>query len=120
MKKNNSKAVLSFFFCVKILFTGMGMAENTWIPVNVGVVLDLDSDLDGRIALSCIEMALSDFYATHGDYKTRLVLNTRDSMEDVVGAAAAGPLSHSHPLKLDVIISMLHSYESLYLLLRSK
>ncbi|KAJ6856088.1 hypothetical protein NC651_037836 [Populus alba x Populus x berolinensis] len=67
----------------------MGMAENTSIPVNVGVVLDLDSDLDGRIALSCIEMALSDFYATHGDYKTRLVLNTRDSMEDVVGAAAA-------------------------------
>ncbi|KAJ6673851.1 GLUTAMATE RECEPTOR 2.9 [Salix viminalis] len=67
----------------------MGMAENISIPVNVGVVLDLDSDLDGKIALSCIEMALSDFYATHGDYKTRLVLNTRDSMKDVVGAAAA-------------------------------
>ncbi|KAL9376089.1 hypothetical protein Peur_030209 [Populus x canadensis] len=90
MKKKHSKAVLSFFFfCVKILFTELGMAENTSIPVNVGVVLDLDSDLDGRIALSCIEMALSDFYATHGDYKTRLVLNTRDSMKDVVGAAAA-------------------------------
>ncbi|KAJ6758724.1 GLUTAMATE RECEPTOR 2.9 [Salix koriyanagi] len=67
----------------------MGMAENISIPVNVGVVLDLDSDLDGKIALSCIEMALSDFYATHGDYRTRLVLNTRDSMKDVVGAAAA-------------------------------
>ncbi|KAJ6373290.1 hypothetical protein OIU76_027597 [Salix suchowensis] len=67
----------------------MGMAENISIPVNVGLVLDLDSDLDGKIALSCIEMALSDFYATHGDYKTRLVLNTRDSMKDVVGAAAA-------------------------------
>jgi ionotropic glutamate receptor len=109
MKKNNSKAVLSFLFCVKILFTGMGMAENTSIPVSVGVVLDLESDLDGRIALSCIEMALSDFYATHGDYKTRLNLNTRDSMKDVVGAAAAGSLSHSYPLKLDVIISMLQS-----------
>jgi ionotropic glutamate receptor len=110
MKKNHSNAVLSFFFfCVKILFTGMGMAENTSIPVNVGVVLDLESDLDGKIALSCIEMALSDFYATHGDYKTRLVLTTRDSMKDVVGAAAAGSLSHSHPLKLDVIISMLQS-----------
>jgi ionotropic glutamate receptor len=109
MKKNHSKAVLSFFFCVKILFTEMGMAENTSILVNVGVVLDLDSELDGRIALSCIEMALSDFYATHGDYKTRLVLHTRDSKKDVVGAAAAGSLSHSHPLKLDVIISMLQS-----------
>ncbi|KAF9662011.1 hypothetical protein SADUNF_Sadunf18G0008800 [Salix dunnii] len=91
MKKNHSKAALSFFFffCVKILFTEMGMAENISIPVNVGLVLDLDSDLDGKIALSCIEMALSDFYSTHGDYKTRLVLNTRDSMKDVVGAAAA-------------------------------
>ncbi|KAG5225138.1 glutamate receptor [Salix suchowensis] len=67
----------------------MGMAENISIPVNIGVVLDLGSDLDGKIALSCIEMALSDFYATHGDYRTRLVLNTRDSMKDVVGAAAA-------------------------------
>ena len=102
MKKIHSKAVLSFFFffCVKILFTEMGMAENISIPVNVGVVLDLGSDLDGKIALSCIEMALSEFYATHGDYKTRLVLNTRDSMKDVVGAAAAGSLSLSLSLSL--------------------
>ncbi|KAF9662007.1 hypothetical protein SADUNF_Sadunf18G0008400 [Salix dunnii] len=91
MKKTHSKALLSFFFffCVTILFTEKGMGENISIPVNVGVILDLDSDLDGKIALSCIEMALSDFYATHGDYKTRLVLNTRDSMKDVVGAATA-------------------------------
>ncbi|KAB5513738.1 hypothetical protein DKX38_027694 [Salix brachista] len=82
------------------MFTEMGMAENISIPVNVGVVLDLGSDLDGKIALSCIEMALSDFYATHGDYRTRLVLNTRDSMKDVVGAAAAGSLSLSLDLSL--------------------
>ena len=101
MKKKHSKDVLSFFFfCVKILFIEMGMAENISIPVNVGVVLDLGSDLDGKIALSCIEMALSEFYATHGDYKTRLVLNTRDSMKDVVGAAAAGSLSLSLSLSL--------------------
>ncbi|KAJ6434786.1 hypothetical protein OIU84_000093 [Salix udensis] len=68
----------------------MGVAQNTtFIPVNVGVVLDLDSDLDGKIALSCIEMALSDFYATHGGYKTRVALAIRDSKKDVVGAAAA-------------------------------
>ncbi|KAJ6434810.1 hypothetical protein OIU84_000115 [Salix udensis] len=71
----------------------MGVAQNTtFIPVNVGVVLDLDSDLDGKIALSCIEMALSDFYATHGGYKTRVALAIRDSKKDVVGAAAAGPV----------------------------
>ncbi|XP_073265991.1 glutamate receptor 2.2-like [Populus alba] len=72
----------------------MGVAQNTTstIPVNVGVVLDFAS-LGAKIALSCINMALSDFYASHGDYKTRLVLNTRDSKEDVIGAAAAGSLS---------------------------
>ncbi|KAJ6329874.1 hypothetical protein OIU76_008657 [Salix suchowensis] len=71
----------------------MGVAQNTapTIPVNVGVVLDLD-DLNDKIALSCINMALSDFYASHGSYKTRLVLKTRNSMKDVVGAAAAGSL----------------------------
>uniref|UniRef100_A0A6N2KCF7 Glutamate receptor n=1 Tax=Salix viminalis TaxID=40686 RepID=A0A6N2KCF7_SALVM len=61
----------------------------TFIPVNVGVVLDLDY-LEANIALSCINMAVSDFYANHGDYKTRMVLTTRDSKKDVVGAAAAG------------------------------
>ncbi|KAJ6956962.1 glutamate receptor [Populus alba x Populus x berolinensis] len=69
----------------------MGVAQNTTgsIPVNVGVTLDLDY-LEANIALSCINMALSDFYATRGDYRTRLVLAIRDSKKDVVGAAAAG------------------------------
>ncbi|CAK7354098.1 unnamed protein product [Dovyalis caffra] len=76
------------------IFLEMGVAQNTTstIPVNVGVVLDLDY-LDANVSLSCINMALSDFYAAHGDYKTRLVLTTRDSKKDVVGAAAAGSLS---------------------------
>ncbi|GFS44655.1 glutamate receptor 2.8 [Actinidia rufa] len=60
----------------------------TTIPVNVGVVLDMDEWM-GKMGLSCITMALSDFYASHDYYKTRLVLNTRDSKDDVVGAAAA-------------------------------
>ncbi|OMO86149.1 hypothetical protein CCACVL1_09764 [Corchorus capsularis] len=34
-------------------------------------------------------MALSDFYATHSSYRTRLVLNPRDSKSAVIGAAAA-------------------------------
>nr|TKS11192.1 glutamate receptor 2.1-like [Populus alba] len=68
----------------------MGVAQDTTsIPVNVGVVLDLDDVLYGNIGLSCINMALSDFYASHSDYKTRLVLTTIDSKRDVVGAAAA-------------------------------
>ncbi|KAJ6758722.1 GLUTAMATE RECEPTOR 2.9 [Salix koriyanagi] len=92
MRKTPFKPVLSFllFLCLKILFIEMGVAQNTtFIPVNVGVALDLGSDLDGKIALSCINMAVSNFYANHGDYKTRMVLTTRDSKKDVVGAAAA-------------------------------
>ncbi|KAE8673839.1 Glutamate receptor 2.9 [Hibiscus syriacus] len=61
----------------------------TVVPVNVGVVLDMDS-LVGKLGMSCIDMALSDFYATHPHYKTRLLLHTKDSMDDLVAAAAAG------------------------------
>ncbi|KAL6345494.1 hypothetical protein AAG906_017215 [Vitis piasezkii] len=77
-----------FFLSLWVLFVEMGMAQNTTIPVNVGVVLDFDTSF-GKMGLSCIPMALSDFYASHGNYKTRLVLKTRDSRRDVVGAAAA-------------------------------
>ncbi|KAJ6434803.1 hypothetical protein OIU84_000108 [Salix udensis] len=78
----------------------MGVAQDTkTIPVKVGVVLDLDDVLYGNTGLSCIKMALSDFYDSHSDYKTRLALTTIDSKRDVVGAAAAGsfcpPLSIS-------------------------
>ncbi|XWS75987.1 hypothetical protein CRYUN_Cryun01aG0138800 [Craigia yunnanensis] len=87
--KNPIKPFIHCLLCVFIfLLDKVVVTQNTTIPVNVGVVLDLDS-LVGKIGLSCINMALSDFYETHGDYKTRLVLNTRDSNEDVVGAAAA-------------------------------
>ncbi|KAL0323997.1 UNVERIFIED_CONTAM: Glutamate receptor 2.8 [Sesamum calycinum] len=59
------------------------------VPVRVGVVLDMDDYEGGSATLSCISMALSDFYATHAHYRTRLVLTNRDSKGDVVGAAAA-------------------------------
>ncbi|XP_024176323.1 glutamate receptor 2.8 [Rosa chinensis] len=65
------------------------MAQNQTIPVNVGVILhDLNSQV-GKILLSCINMALSDFYASHTYYNTRLVLNTRESKRNVVSAASA-------------------------------
>lgn len=65
------------------------MAQATPFPVKVGVVVDMDSDV-GEMGLNCIKMALSDFYDRHSYYQTRLVLNSRDSKRDVVGAAAAG------------------------------
>ncbi|KAK7828662.1 glutamate receptor 2.2 [Quercus suber] len=67
----------------------LAKAQNTsTIPVNVGVILNFDT-WNGKMGFSCINMALSDFYASNPHYKTRLVLNSRDSKSDVVGAAAA-------------------------------
>ncbi|XP_034682851.1 glutamate receptor 2.6-like [Vitis riparia] len=79
-----------FFFSLSLwrLFIEMAMAQNTTIPVNVGLVLDFDTSL-GKMGLICIPMVLADFYASHGNYKTSHVLKTRDSRRDVVGAAAA-------------------------------
>ncbi|GLT85181.1 hypothetical protein SLE2022_033770 [Rubroshorea leprosula] len=82
------------FFCLSIVFGSVEVAapqnttEKATIPVNVGVVLDMD-DWVGKLGLSCINMALSNFYSIHSNYRTRLVLNIRDSKGDVVGAAAA-------------------------------
>ncbi|GFP81640.1 glutamate receptor 2.2 [Phtheirospermum japonicum] len=64
------------------------MAAAQIIPVKVGVVIDMNDY--GEMILTCISMALSEFYATHDHYRTRLVLTNRDSKGDVVGASAAG------------------------------
>lgn len=65
------------------------MAQKRVIPVRIGVVVDKDIDV-GQMGLNCISMALSDFYAANGHYRTRVVLYSRDSKTTVVGAAAAG------------------------------
>ncbi|KAM1527098.1 hypothetical protein ACFX1Z_016643 [Malus domestica] len=41
------------------------------------------------MGMSCIDMALADYYASHAGYNTRLVLHKRDSAEDDVVAATA-------------------------------
>ncbi|KAM7477594.1 hypothetical protein LguiA_025807 [Lonicera macranthoides] len=58
------------------------------ILVKVGVLLDTD-EVIGKMGLRCIRMALSDFYASHPHYKTRLHLSVRNSNATVVGAAVA-------------------------------
>ncbi|KAF7830388.1 glutamate receptor 2.7-like [Senna tora] len=55
--------------------------------VNVGIVLDL-SETTSKIGLSCINMSLSDFYASHSHYSTSLLFSVRDSHSHVVTAAA--------------------------------
>ncbi|KAK6912457.1 hypothetical protein RJ641_022058 [Dillenia turbinata] len=100
MKMNQTKIVFSllvFSFFLRILLNSniTVVAQNTRvIPVKVGVVLDLDT-LGGQMGLSCINMSLSDFYASHGNFTTRLNLNVRNSKGDVVGAASSAHSSIS-------------------------
>ncbi|KAF8035048.1 hypothetical protein BT93_C1160 [Corymbia citriodora subsp. variegata] len=87
---------LSFFTIVTTLSDGTHPAavqgsnnsNLTTIAVNVGVILDLETRV-GQMGLTCINMSLSDFYSSNPSYKTRLVLNVRDSKRDEFTAAAA-------------------------------
>uniref|UniRef100_A0A0A0LFU4 Glutamate receptor n=1 Tax=Cucumis sativus TaxID=3659 RepID=A0A0A0LFU4_CUCSA len=64
------------------------MADDEAVTVKVGLVLDSDSSI-GKMGVSYMEMALSDFYESHRNYKTRLALFAKNSMEDVIEATAA-------------------------------
>ncbi|XP_047328808.1 glutamate receptor 2.8-like [Impatiens glandulifera] len=75
--------IIFFFLSPKMMM--MGMAQNN---VSVGVVLDMEEEV-AQIGLSCISMALSDFYTSNPNYATRLILHTKDSKGTVLGAAAA-------------------------------
>ncbi|CAL2276593.1 unnamed protein product [Prunus armeniaca] len=88
--------------------------ENTTIPINVGVVLDLETRL-GKMGMSCIDMALSDFYSSHGYYSTRLILHTRDSMSDVVVAAAAA-LDLINNVEVQAIIGLESSMQASFVI----
>ncbi|XP_059658211.1 glutamate receptor 2.7-like [Cornus florida] len=99
MRRRPTQLVFSPFFFLSalriFLVTEMALMSesrtNTPVNVNVaiGVVLDLNNSWKGQMGLSCISMALSDLYHSHTYYKTRLVLHTRDSKDDVVVAASA-------------------------------
>ncbi|KAK6162371.1 hypothetical protein DH2020_002212 [Rehmannia glutinosa] len=75
------------------------------IDFRVGVILDLSSTDSpvGRIGMSCLSMAHSDFYSVHRDYKTRVFLHVRDSNHSVVDAAAAA-LNLIQDVKVNAII----------------
>ncbi|XP_057799184.1 glutamate receptor 2.7-like [Salvia miltiorrhiza] len=85
-------AVFPLLVCILLMNTfsmNFTTAQSTPFPARVGVVVDMDSDV-GKMRLSCIEMAISDYYTRHGYYQTKLVLDKRD----VVGAAAAAVVNH--------------------------
>ncbi|KAK7856087.1 glutamate receptor 2.9 [Quercus suber] len=88
MSMANLKHLFSFIILLLLSLEGnkQSMADDV---IRVGVVLDLNSTV-AKVAESYILMAVSDFYAVNANYRTRLSLFTRDSKDDVVGAACAG------------------------------
>ncbi|KAL9154530.1 hypothetical protein ABFS82_10G121500 [Erythranthe guttata] len=68
----------------------------------VGVILDADS-LVGRIGMTSLSLALSDFYSLNSNYSTRIVLHTRDSNGRVTDAAASA-LNLLKDVQVDAII----------------
>ncbi|KAK4389020.1 Glutamate receptor 2.7 [Sesamum angolense] len=103
-------SILSF----QIFLMNLGMAQGTTTDISVGVVLDMDIPVS-QMSLNCISMALSEFYATHGYYKTRLALSTRDSNGTVIGAAAAA-LDLLKNVEVQAIIGPLFSVQANFLI----
>ncbi|KAJ4959542.1 hypothetical protein NE237_026653 [Protea cynaroides] len=69
-----------------LYFGDLAAAQSTTIPFDVGVILDYNTE-DTKKSNASMSMALNDFYARNSFYKTRLVLHTRDSKQDVVHSA---------------------------------
>ncbi|KAL5698826.1 hypothetical protein ACHQM5_029812 [Ranunculus cassubicifolius] len=81
----------NIFFLTLILLINLVEAQDNHmqtVPIHVGVILDMQTWV-AKVSNSCMYMAISDFYDIHPHYKTRLLLHTRDSTSDVIGAAFA-------------------------------
>lgn len=85
MKMNYSVILTVSLLCVLVSFSN----AQTNTTFQVGVILDLDS-LVGRIGLTSLSLALSDFYTVNANYSTRLQLHVNDSRGRLSGAAATG------------------------------
>ncbi|XP_077236766.1 glutamate receptor 2.8-like [Tasmannia lanceolata] len=111
--KHQSHVLSSLFFllCTSLSFSSYSaIAQNA--SFDVGVILNLET-WSGKMSMSCISMALSDFYATH-NYNTTLVLHTRDAKEDVVDAASAA-LDLLNNVKVQAIIGPQSSAQATFM-----
>nr|VDD13107.1 unnamed protein product [Brassica oleracea] len=83
------KNKIIFFFIFSVFFMELSRGQNNRrTEVNVGAVTDVGTT-HSEVAMLCVNLSLSDFYSSHPEFQTRLVVNVGDSRKDVVGAAAA-------------------------------
>ncbi|XP_018508572.2 glutamate receptor 2.5 [Brassica rapa] len=83
-----SRSLPIWFFIYLIFLVLLGKSQKEVLQVKVGVVLDTNLTL-ADLSLRAINMSLSEFYNTHNRFKTRIVLDIRNSKGTVVGAAAS-------------------------------
>ncbi|XP_050363809.1 glutamate receptor 2.7-like [Argentina anserina] len=99
-----------------LVFSSMAaVSENNPVNVGVGVVLDFRSGI-GKMGLSCINMSLSDFYASHPNYTTRLLLHQRNSDPDDVVLTAAAALDVINNVEVQAIIGPESSMQANFLI----
>ncbi|KAL3818425.1 hypothetical protein ACJIZ3_004330 [Penstemon smallii] len=99
------------FLIVVLLIFSFTTKTGTAQKIRVGVVIDKEE----QMGWTCISMALSEFYAKHDNYKTRLVLFNRDSKGDVVGASAAA-VDLVKNFEVQAIIGPLYSVQTNFLI----
>ncbi|KAI3974040.1 hypothetical protein MKX01_026437 [Papaver californicum] len=83
----------------------MVLGQNTAGEVEefkVGVVIDANTSV-AKVWLTCMDMALSDFYASNQTQKRRLVLHVMDSKSDILDASSAA-LALIQNVKVQAII----------------
>ncbi|KAL4558534.1 hypothetical protein LXL04_036735 [Taraxacum kok-saghyz] len=62
--------------------------DPSYKEVQVGVILDMETRV-GKVVYSSITMAISDFYTANPHYKTRIVVNTRDTKGEPLRALSS-------------------------------
>ncbi|CAA6671054.1 unnamed protein product [Spirodela intermedia] len=121
MEMSNAARLLLFSaFCLCFCsFTNrrVALAQRTApTPVHVGVILNLDKEsLVARMCNVSLAMAVEDFYSSRSSFRTRLVLHTRNSHDDVVGAASAA-LDLIKNTRVHAIIGPLTSVQTAFVL----
>ncbi|PPD73572.1 hypothetical protein GOBAR_DD29501 [Gossypium barbadense] len=81
--------------------------------VHVGVILDVNSPV-GSVAKACIPMAISDFYAAHPNFRTRLSLHHRNYDDALAAAFTARFLIDVNQKALLLVVSFSATSPSLF------
>ncbi|KAJ9549020.1 hypothetical protein OSB04_021563 [Centaurea solstitialis] len=82
-------SLLIVLFCIlNHLLLSHSINTNNQMLIGIGIVLDMESWI-GKSIHMCIDMAISDFYALHPSYRTKIALHTMDSKGDPLQALSA-------------------------------